>query len=260
MMMLGEFIQDRWVVKLLRSIASERGLLFRSWSGDWIIEIGDGRNNCRVIGYRFPLNDSVAASIAQDKVATYGILSAYGVPAVPHELVRTKVSRVNRESMEKWERIVTKPLVGTSGHGVKMHDDVSEAISFIEQSSIQAWAVSPYVDIDTETRLIILDGKVLRAYEKRPVVIDGLKMFNLGLGATAVDVDPDDQLIDLAESAQSAMGLRLCAVDVVKLANGEVQVLEINDAIMMEHYARQSAENESRVKDVYRSILSTVFD
>lgn len=260
MMMLGEYIQDRWVVKILRQIAAERGLSFKSWSDDWIVELGDSASGTRVIGYRFALNTSVASFIAQDKVATYAILKSHEIPAVPHELVRTKVSSINEASMEKWAKIVTKPLVGTSGHGVRLHSDVASAIEFIENSSIQAWAVSPYLDIESETRLILLDGAILCAYEKQPVEVNGLKMFNLGLGATASDVEPSEPMVKLAKSAQSAIGLRLCAVDIVKSASGEMVVLEINDAIMMEHYARQSAENEVHVKDVYRSIVSTIID
>lgn len=254
--MLGEFIQDRWIVNALREVATEKNMPFKSWSDDWIIQLGESDNNLRIIGYRFALNDSVAASIAQDKVATYTILHEQGVAAVPHELVRTKVSQVNKNSMKGWDRIITKPLVGTSGHGVRLHGSVFSAVEFIENSPIQAWAASPYVDIETETRLILLDGELLLAYEKQPVIINDLKMFNLGLGATAIDIEPDERQLNLARSAQASMGLRLCAVDIIRSVNGDVSVLEINDAIMMEHYARQSVINKSRVVSVYRSIVS----
>ena len=256
--MLGEFIQDRWIVDVLREIADEKDISFHVWSDDWIMQLGDGRNSCRVFGYRFELNNSVAASIAQDKVATYTILNQQGISAVPHELVRTKVSQINRDVMEKWAKTVTKPLTGTSGHGIRLHDTAVSAIEFIEQSSIQAWAISPYIDILVETRLILLDGSVLCAYEKEPVVINGLKMSNLGLGAKAVNVGPSSRLVDIAKSAQSAIGLRFCSVDVVTQSNGEVAVLEVNDAVMMEHYSRQSEQNRAKTKDVYEAAVDAV--
>ena len=258
-MINGEFIKDRWIVAMLRDIAQSRGLMFRSWSDDWILELRDNKTVRRVIGYRFGLNDSVSANISQDKVATYTVLVAYGIPAVQHQLVRTKVSRANRQAFSDWETIILKPLVGTSGHGVSKFDTVDDAVRYIESSTIQAWAAAPYIDIVSETRVILLDGECLLAYRKEAVEMSGLKMFNLGLGARAVDIVPDDSLIQLAGDAQTALGLRLCAVDIVQLADGTQQVLEVNDAIMVENYARQSDANKQRAAMIYAQIVERLF-
>ena len=105
----------------------------------------------------------------------------------------------------------------------------------------------------------MLDETVLLAYEKQPIEIHGLKMFNLGLGGTSVDITPNEKTLQLARSARSALGLRLCAVDILKADDGSELVLEINDAVMMEHYSRQSDENERRVRTVYERIVEKMF-
>jgi glutathione synthase/RimK-type ligase-like ATP-grasp enzyme len=258
--MLGEYVADRWIVRMLREQAEQRGIAFLSWSDDWLIELQKADSIHRVIGYRFDLNDSVAAAISQDKVATYTVLTNNSIPAVPHQLVRTKVSSANREVMKGWKDIVIKPLDGTSGHGVKLFHDTDEAIRAIESSTIQAWAAAPFVDIQREVRIIVLDGTPLLAYEKRPVTINGLKMFNLGLGAMPVTIAASGVLIDLARRAQTALGLRLSAIDICETADGRLQILEVNDAIMMEHYARASAENKNRAGTIYGTILATMFE
>ena len=258
--MLGEYIADRWIVRMLREQAEQRGIAFSSWSDDWLIKLQKGDATHRIIGYRFDLNDSVAAAISQDKVATYTVLTNNNIPAVPHQLVRTKVSSANKEVMNGWKHIVIKPLDGTSGHGVKLFHDTDEAIQAIEPSAIQAWAAAPYIDIQRETRLVLLNGTPLLAYEKRPVTINSLKMFNLGLGATPVNITATDELIDLARRAQTALGLRLSAIDICETVDGKLQILEVNDAIMMEHYARASAENKNRAETIYGTILATMFE
>jgi len=258
--MLGEYIADRWIVAMLRSLASQRGISFSSWSDDWLIELRKQSQVHRVIGYRFDINDSVASNISKDKVATYTILEDRGIPTVPHVLVRTKVSHADGRSMKQWREIVLKPLDGTSGHGVQKFTNTNDAMRYVQEATIQAWAAAPFVDIRREVRIVMLDGAPLLVYEKYPVALGGLNMFNLGLGAKPIDIVPTDGLIDLARNAQSALGLRLSAVDIIEDAQGIMKVLEVNDAIMMEHYARVSEVNKKRAEEVYDAILSKLFD
>jgi glutathione synthase/RimK-type ligase-like ATP-grasp enzyme len=124
---------------------------------------------------------------------------------------------------------------------------------------IEAWAASPFIEIKREVRLIILDRQVLLTYEKQPVEIDGLKFFNLGKGAAAVGYEVADSEIELAQKAKEALGLRLSAVDIILLADGSWRVLEVNDGIMMENYARQSPENKEVAKQVYATITPSLF-
>lgn len=246
-------------MRILRDIATKKGLEFHSWSDDWIIELKNDHERHRIVGYRFGLNDSVASMLSQDKVATYTVLAQNNIPSVPHRLVRTKATQADIHAFEGWRELVIKPLVGTSGHGVRKYSDVDSALHFVEKSSIQAWAVSPYMNIANETRMLLLDDITLLAYKKEPTEINGLKMFNLGLGGHAVDVEPDKKLYQLAHAAKEALGLRVCSVDIVQLDDGTEMILEVNDAIMMEYYARQSKDNEMKVENVYEEIVDMMF-
>ena len=258
-MMNGEFIQDRWIVGMLRDIAGSRGITFESWSDDWIIELRKAAETHRVIGYRFDMNDSVASNISQDKVATCTLLAKHSIPAVEHHLVRTKASDANVQDFSHRDGVVIKPLVGTSGHGVRKFQDMPSALAYVNSSSIQAWAAAPYIAIAAETRIVLLDKKILLAYQKQPVEVNDLPMFNLGLGGTAVDVTPGASMLQLARDAQNALGLRLCAVDIVETANDKRMVLEVNDAVMVEHYARQSNRNKQIAHQVYEKIVDQLF-
>lgn len=259
-MQSGQFITERLMPKMIREICEERGISFTSFSDDWLLHLEKDGKVARMLGYKFSLNDSVASSIAQDKVAAYELFKYYNVPAVPHYLIRTKANETDWHNLPWSKGMVVKPLVGTSGHGVAKFSDVEGAEAWMEKWGIEAWTASPFIDIQREIRLVLLDSELLLAYEKRPVEINGLKFFNLGKGATAVECQVADSEIALAQKAKEALGLRLCAVDIIELTNGSWQVLEVNDGIMMENYARQSARNAVIAKNIYEDVISILFE
>lgn len=248
------------MVDIIRDICTERGITFDSLSDNWILELTKDGKTRRVIGYNFSLNDAVAAGIAKDKVATHLVLNRAGIPSVRHVLLRQKVSDTQKKSIENWEKIVVKPLEGTSGDGVKLTQSVSEAVQWIESTEIPAWAASPFVDIKREIRFILLDQKPLVIFEKQAVVVDGLKMFNLGKGAMPTDITPSVELLQLAARAQVALGLRISAVDIIEDMNGEYFVLEVNSGFMMEHYMRVSEQNYQKAVEAYNKIITAVME
>ena len=256
-MVTGEYIKDRWLLKALQHICHEQSIDLTSFSNDWLFELSRGCVTRRVLGYKFDLNSSVAAQTTEDKVAASMILAAHDVPTVPHTLVRTKNTTYDWQHPD-WHQVVVKPLVGSGGIGVKLFQNQDEAGTWMTSQIVDGWAISPFVSIQREVRLIVLDSEVLLAYEKHPVMIDGLLMFNLGLGATPSKIIPSNQLQLLAKKACNVLALRLAAVDIIELKSGELKVMEVNDGIMMEHYAQTSKEYEQDALRVYSTIISTM--
>ena len=156
--------------------------------------------------------------------------------------------------------MVMKPLNGTSGHGVGVVYSSDEARVWINARGIEAWAASPLLDIRREVRVVMLDGDVLLVYEKIPVEVDGLKMFNLGKGATPQDIELPSYVEAIAKNTMQVIGLRLAAVDIVELPGGEFRVLEVNDGFMMEHYARFSQYNRRKTQLLYETVVAAMFD
>lgn len=250
---------DRLLVKLMREVCEQKGIVVRTWSDDWILELSKNGQVHRAIGYRFDLNSSAASQIAQDKAATYTILAANDIPAVRHEVVRRQISEAQLAMMQDWGDVIIKPLTGSGGYSVRLFSDVGQLSHFVRSSAIPAWAVAPLVPIDNETRIILLDGEVMLAYAKQPIEVNGIKMFNLGLGGNAINTEPAPEEIAIAKQAQVAIGLRLCAVDIVSGENLPYQVLEVNDAFGMEHYARVSEQNKDRTRGIYDAIVDRMF-
>ncbi len=89
-MQQGEYIIDRWIVQAIEQICQAREAKLYRYSDDWILEIHQAGKIGRVFGYKFSLNNSASANLAQDKVGAYEPLTAAGITTVPHRLFGRK--------------------------------------------------------------------------------------------------------------------------------------------------------------------------
>lgn len=264
----GQYIQTRLLPTFVRRAAKTHDITCESMSDDWVLRLSIGLEIRWVLGYQFDLNTAAVSALTSDKVATYAALHFAGVEvaqhavlrSLPHDNVSTILDRLNFTD----EPFVIKPLAGTSGRGVRKVVDRTAAINSINSSNEVAWAASPYYEIVSEYRSVILDGRTLISYKKtRPALVNGLKLFNLGMGAVAVDISDANivkKVDKLSSQACKALSLRIAAVDIIELTDGSMLVLEVNDGIMMENYARQSDEYKVRSEHIYDEIVRAMFN
>ena len=264
----GPYIAERLVPQVVRDICARRGIAYQSFSDDWVLRLQKGDDVRWVVGYRFDVNTSAAGQLAQDKVATYMTLAAAGVPAIEHYLIRS-VPHDPKEFQYDLNGlgnglVVIKPLDGTGGRAVERYESLEEALAMVHQSEEPAWAISPYYDLQAEYRLIMLDGSLLLALEKTgPSMRGQLKLFNLGYGALAADITDETLLQELkgiAGAVMQATALRMAAVDIVRMQDGSLRVLEVNDGVKLEHYMLQSEDYEKRAVNVYDAVIAAMFD
>lgn len=274
------YIEDRIIVRQIRSIAVELGLTIKSFSDDWVLQLSTGNHVRHVIGYRFDLNPSASALAAQDKVATYALLTAGQITAIPHKLLRLRMEdypdMAGRDQMnEVFGQLdlnypfVLKPLNGTGGRGVVLVRDQQELTRLLAGVTRNvAYAVSPYWELAEEYRVIMLDGEALLAYRKH--VADptscgnesGLILFNLARGAYPVVIESHErqaELTGISRGALRALNLRLGAVDVAQAKDGRMAVVEVNDGIMMEYFSRVSPEHHEFARRTYRRLIEEMF-
>lgn len=262
-MQSGEYIVDRLLPEMVHQACQRQDIAFQSFSDDWVLRLQRADQARWVLGYKFDLNAAAASGVAQDKVAAYQVLADAGVPALKHLLVRSVASQplpVHELRQAFGGRpVVIKPLTGTGARGVQKCDNVAIALEQIAADPEPAWAVSPHVAVTAEYRLIVMDGQVLLAYEKtRPTEREGLLLFNLGTGAVAKDVEISNTIQSIALEAMRVLNLRLAAVDIIKTGQ-EYTILEVNDGMMMENYARQSPAHKNRAQNIYDAIVEKMF-
>ncbi|QOZ50492.1 RimK family alpha-L-glutamate ligase [Bradyrhizobium sp. CCBAU 53338] len=260
---------ERIFVQAIRSYGARHGIDVDVRSGGWLIAMRRGEMRRFAFGYDIGLNSAIAHRLANDKSATAEVLSLARVPCIPHHLLLNpklgeKVAGPNwRDGMvellrENPQGVVAKPNEGTSGRSVfkvTTEAELDHAIGEVFSMST-GLVISPYVAIENEVRVILLDDAPRVVYSKQR----GTDWrHNLDAGAKPVLLKQGTvrtACVKLAIEAASAIGIRFASIDVV-LVDGTWRVLEINSGVMMEALGKLHPE---LVQATYDAALDRVFD
>lgn len=260
--------ENRAILEAVRRACDMHGIQCDTFSDDWLLRLRLGDRTQFIFAYNFGCNSQASDNIARDKVATYQLLADGAIPAVPHYLIKSVIDTQANEPLldelfHSHASLVIKRLDGSRGEAIAKADSVPDAVRFIDSQNPSSWSASPCLDITREIRVVVFEDKIHLAYEKMgPKVINGLKMYNLNLGAHArtllvQDIGPETQA--MAIRAMQAIGLRMGAVDIIADSEGAMQVLEINSGFSLEHYAALQPENRKAVIAFYERVIDNLF-
>lgn len=259
---------ERIFVQAIRRYCARHGIDIDVRSGGWLIAMRRGEMRRFAFGYDIGLNSAIAHRLANDKSATAEALSLTGVPCIPHHLflnpkLGEKVVGVAwREAMlgllhDNPQGVVVKPNEGTSGRSVfrvttEMELDHAAGEVFSMSTGL---VISPYVEIEEEVRVILLNDVPRVVYSKQR---GSDWRHNLDAGARPVLLEDGEvraACVKLATNAASAIGIAFASIDVVRV-DGDWRVLEINSGVMMEALAKLHPE---LVQATYDAALDRVF-
>ncbi|GAB2026180.1 ATP-grasp domain-containing protein [Lactovum odontotermitis] len=240
----------RQIEKILQEISAEEKLNYQSFADGWILRVGEKF----VSGYQFAVNNAAASRLCDDKSATYECLKDAEIAAIPHyffmEMDKARLAQIRSANGD----LVLKPNNSTGGEDVVRASSIEEVFSEAGKilSKSDFLAVSPYYSFENEYRLIVLNGEVQICYRKK--IQSGWK-HNLGLGAQATIIEPDEKLADLALKTAAALNICFASVDIAECASEGLKVLEVNSGVMMEYFSEQSDENYQIAKEIYRKAV-----
>lgn len=267
--MTSRITKNRALIEALHNSCNKLSADYKSFSEDWIVKISKDNQDHFVFGYAFDVNTQASAAIASDKVACYELLANAELPVVTHYLLTTVVRpQIDISYIETLfelnSTLVLKPTNGSRGALITKVTGTDEILNILATNThIDSWAVSPFIEIKKELRLVVFDGEVRLAYEKfDPPTVNGLKMFNLNLGASVTGLqvkNVDKAVVMLACNALKSIGLSLGAVDIVFDSNEKASVLEINSGFSLEHYAQTSDVSRAQVISFYELIIAQLF-
>lgn len=238
-------------------------------SQGWLIAMERDGQRRFAFGYDIGLNSAMAHRIANDKSATAEVLALSDVACVPHTLfLNPKLGKHiapdgAHDAMHGMLRrhpdgLVFKPNEGTSGRSVfrvTNEAELDHAVSEIFSSHLSL-AISPFVEIAEEVRVILLDDAPLVVYGKQRA-FDW--RHNLDFGARPILLEQGemrDACVALAIKAAEAIGIRFSSIDMVRVG-GDWKVLEINSGVMMEALGKHHPE---LVYAAYNAALDKVFE
>ena len=193
----------RTFVDAVTRYCTGHGIAVESRSGGWLIIMQRGPERHFAFGYDLGLNSAVAHQIAKDKAATAEVLQLCGVACVPHTLFLSPEMNEYVPPARAWEAmlrllrenpdgIVVKPNEGTSGElvfKVSSEPALELAVHRIFSSHL-GLAISPFVNIEDEVRVVLLDQHPLVVYQKsRPSITGDGKhsLLELALAATPAE-------------------------------------------------------------------------
>jgi D-alanine-D-alanine ligase-like ATP-grasp enzyme len=193
----------RTFVDAVKKYCADHGITIESRSQGWLLILQRGAKRHFAFGYDLGLNSAIAHRIASDKAATAEILRFCGVPCVPHTLILNPKQNEYVAPSQPWETmlrllkenpngLVVKPNEGTSGESVfKVSNEQDLELAAHRIFSANASLVlSPWLDIENEVRVVLLDHHPLIVYNKiRPFVTgDGQhSLLELALAATPAE-------------------------------------------------------------------------
>ncbi len=261
-------VNQRIFVDAIRRYCRARGITCEVKSEGWLIIMQRNERRHLAFGYDIGLNSAMAHRIANDKSATAEVLTHSAIACIPHTLfLSPKLGDYApaggaRESMVELlhahpQGLVVKPNEGTSGRfvfKVTSEAELDHATSEIFASHLSL-AIPPFVEIEEEVRVILLDGDPRVVYSKQRI---SDWRHNLDFGARPILLEQGEAreaCIAMAIQATAAIGIRFASVDIVRV-EGHWKVLEINSGVMMEVLGKQHPE---LVYATYAAALDKVF-
>lgn len=241
-------ISQRIFLETIKKYCLARGIAADLRSGGWLVIMQQDGQRRLAIGYDIGLNGAVAHQVANDKAACAEVLAAAGVDVIPHTLflgARHSPHIPGSGSIEAMQRLldahpaglVVKPNEGTSGELVCRVTSRAQLETAVRRilTDYRSLAISPYVAIDDEVRVVLLDTRALIVYSKtRPSVTgDGIhSLRELARGATPVELsktvtdDFDAAELDTIPGVSERRPLNWrhnldCGAEPVLLDNGE---------------------------------------
>ncbi|MBR0739817.1 ATP-grasp domain-containing protein [Bradyrhizobium liaoningense] len=260
---------ERIFVQAIRRYCAEHGISVDVRAGGWLISMRRGEMRRFAFGYDIGLNSAIAHRLASDKSATAEALTLEGVPCIAHHLFLNPKLGIHVAGADWHQRmlallaqnpqgVVVKPNEGTSGRAVfkvTSGEELDHAAAEVFSMSA-GLVISPYVAIEDEVRVVLLDDVPLVAYSKQR----GTDWrHNLDAGAKPVLREGGEvraACVKLAIDAARAIGIAFASIDVVRV-DGAWRVLEINSGVMMEALAKQHPD---LVQATYDAALDRVFE
>jgi glutathione synthase/RimK-type ligase-like ATP-grasp enzyme len=177
---------ERVFVTAVKKYCATHGISVEIKADGWLIVMTRGSQRRFAFGYDLGLNSAVAHRIANDKAATADVLEICGIPCIPHTaflgprmykyIFPTGAWTAMLDLLKQNPQgIVVKPNEGTGGISVfKVRTEPELEVAANEIfSSEKSLAISPYVEVEDEVRVILIDYRPIVVFSKNRLSVVG---------------------------------------------------------------------------------------
>jgi RimK family alpha-L-glutamate ligase len=175
-------------------------------------------------------NDARAIEKSVDKAMTSFLLHRAGVPTPPTWAAEeeSSVRRIVIKSLADGHNLVAKPLFGSQGKGLRRISEVPDAAPLeAGVAYLQTW-LPPNGDRYLDWRVLVIGDRAVAAMRRE----SQHWVTNIAQGAKPrvedIDASENADLADWAVRAAHALGMDYAGVDLMRNANGNPFVIEVN--------------------------------
>lgn len=171
-------------------------------------------------------NDARVIERCVDKSTATFFFQKAGLP-VPCTRAAEGIEAARQFAKDQGRPVVVKPLFGSQGNGVRRVDSLDalpDAGEVGDVYYVQRYLRGPADTRFEDWRLFISRGRVLAAMAR----VGRTWITNVHQGAEPSLVEADEEMIQLALNAASAIGADYAGVDLIRDEMGQLMVLEIN--------------------------------
>jgi RimK family alpha-L-glutamate ligase len=149
--------------------------------------------------------------------------SATGLYSVPKSILTNK-NKIESDIKAFTFPVVAKVLDSSMGRGVEKINNLNEALSFADSTS-EDFLLQEYFEINYDTRVLVVGGKVLGGFNRFKVNSDNFLTTARG-GKREVTLLSPEQIESAIESTK-LQGLEISGVDMF-IANNQIYIIEVN--------------------------------
>ena len=175
------FKQQKIFIKIIKEACKELNYKIKFNFNGLLIKITTPKKSFLIFKNSFGLNNNLSSKICRDKSATSKILKDNQIPNINHWIFYTTGNKINSQEESQlnkklsiYKKLVLKPNEGSSGQDVYLIQNKKELkqISNKLTKKYRSIAISPFIDIQNEYRVIILNQKIQLIFKKeKPFII-----------------------------------------------------------------------------------------
>ncbi|MDR0985361.1 MAG: ATP-grasp domain-containing protein [Mycoplasmataceae bacterium] len=259
------------LLKIIKDLSKEMNFKVNTFCDGWVIQLTKNKQHRYIYGYNFDINNSASSRLCDDKSALFELLNKNHISSVPHFyfmnpnspwFIKSNWQLKIKQLFSKYKKIVIKPNNGTGGNDVYLTTSESQLHKYVSNifSKHDSLAVSPYLEIKNEYRLIVLNNKVLLTYKKDRQHNEW--RHNLQLGAKPQIISDNkilNKLTPIALKVINLINISFCSIDIVEVEN-KYYILEVNSGVMMDKFSSISKKNYEISKVIYSKVIHFISD
>lgn len=232
-----------------------------------------------IYGTDFGLNNTDALRLFDNKCCLLEFLKSNNIPIVNFNFIDMQNRKYfyqndneflddNKQKLYDFlktnMKIVLKDNKGADGKNVFLIEsinDIDTKLNYFINHNISI-LVQPFVEIDYEIRSIILDKKIKLMYKK--TISNHKKTWkhnlsdniNVSLEFSSEDIK---EITNLIKAIVNVIPGVFYSIDLVKLKNGDLLLLEINNNVTLIKFAKFKPEYQIIMKDIYQQAIEKLF-